>query len=256
MDAAAVSWPPALSPRPKPPSRTCEPKLARLSRNAAEPVYAGHHSAQFLDACLRVSAGHDMLRDVCYLSAARRFIATIGCYVPEHCYTPGVGPQPLEPHNPAADNDVVKRIFIGREAHIEAFRSQIVRGTSPYPLWNVHGAGGSGKTRLLRRFEDVCVAAGVPHATLQFRLSASDHVRVDDFEGLLLRTALQLGLPTPRYALASVAKGKIGSFLSKDPIDRFLKSTEGKAFAQELGRCTAKQVADRLPQWLVAARAI
>ncbi len=102
--------------------------------------------------------------------------------------------------------DRVDAAFTGREAELDFFRAQITRPSSEYPVINVHGVTGTGKSFLLRRFLQIARGRGLPTVKVQFDgKDGEGSVALGQHHEILRHIALGLGVPSPRFATAYLA---------------------------------------------------
>lgn len=62
-----------------------------------------------------------------------------------------------------------RRSFVGREKEIQVFENQLIAPSFEFVLLYIYGAGGEGKTTLLKHFAEVCGEHKIRHLTLDAR---------------------------------------------------------------------------------------
>lgn len=102
--------------------------------------------------------------------------------------------------------DRVDAAFTGREAELAFFRDQLAQDSGDFPLINIHGVTGTGKSFLLRRFLQIARGRGVPTVKVQFDgKDGEGSVPLGQHHEILRHIALGLGVPSPRFATAYLA---------------------------------------------------
>lgn len=88
------------------------------------------------------------------------------------------------------------RLFVGRDAEVEQFRSALAADTLPFNVLHVFGPGGVGKTELLQAFSRCCASHDVP----VYQLDARDVDPNPESFRSALRAAIGLDDETPILA--------------------------------------------------------